>query len=205
MAVKKQWYEIIAPKMFGEKVVGETLAADPKQLIGRKINVSLMDMSRDFAKFYLKMSFRVVSVEGMKAYTKFVGHDIMRERIFRMVQRRLRRVDCVQDVTTKDGQKLRVKTVFVLAKRVGTSLKDATRKKCREVVEKAATENTLEDFVKLIIAGEVQNRVKQDCYKIYPIGGIEIRKSELFEEKKTGGKAEEAPEAKEAAAIVAAE
>lgn len=195
MAVKKQWYEVIAPKMFGEKTVGETLAADPKQLIGRKISVNLMDMSRDFSKFYLKMIFRIVSVEGMKAYTKFVGHDIMRERIFRMVQRRLRRVDCVQDVTTMDGQKLRVKTVFVLAKRVGTSLKDATRKKCREVVEKAATENALEDFVKLIIAGEVQSKIKQECYKIYPVGNIEIRKSELFEEKKSAEKEEKAVEA----------
>ena len=181
MAVKKQWYEIIAPKMFGEKPVGETPAANPKQIIGRTVKVSLMDMSRDFSKFYLKMLFRIVSVEGSKAYTKFVGHDIMRERVYRMVQRRLRRVDCVQDAETKDGHTLRVKTVFVLMKRAGTSLKDAARKKCREVVEQSLKENSLEDAVKLIISGELQNKIKKECYKIFPVGNVEIRKSELKE------------------------
>ena len=33
MAIKKQWYEIVAPEMFGSAVVGQTLAADPKYLL----------------------------------------------------------------------------------------------------------------------------------------------------------------------------
>ena len=28
MALKKQWYEIVAPEMFGSKVIGETLAVE---------------------------------------------------------------------------------------------------------------------------------------------------------------------------------
>ena len=81
MAIKKQWYEIISPKMFGEKVVGETLAVDPKSLVGRKIEVSLMELSRNYSQFYIKLEFRVEKVEGNKAFTTFVGHDIMRERV----------------------------------------------------------------------------------------------------------------------------
>ena len=89
LAIKKQWYEIVAPKMFGEKVVGETLAVEPKQLIGRKIETNLVELSKDFSKFYVKLHFQINNVEGNKAYTKLVGHDVMRERIYRMVKRRV--------------------------------------------------------------------------------------------------------------------
>ena len=41
MAIKKTWYEILAPKEFGEAVIAETPTANPKHLIGRKINISL--------------------------------------------------------------------------------------------------------------------------------------------------------------------
>jgi len=92
LAEKKKWYQIVAPKMFDEKPLAETLAAEPEQLIGRTIEVSLMNLTKDYSRFYMKMLFQVERVEGDIAYTKFVGHDVMRDRIYRMVQRRVRRV-----------------------------------------------------------------------------------------------------------------
>ena len=87
MALKKKWYEIISPKMFGEKRVGDTLSVDPSGLIGRKIEVSMLELSNSYQKFYVKACFQIVHVDGDRAFTKFVGHDIMRERLYRMVQR----------------------------------------------------------------------------------------------------------------------
>ena len=179
MAIKKQWYEIMSPKLFGEKVVGETLAVDPKNLIGRKVAVSLMEVSRNYSKFYIKLDLQIDRVEGGKAFTKFVGHDIMRERVYRMVQRHGRRVDVVQDVTTKDGKKVRIKTVFMLIKRVGKSTKDAARKMAKDMVDDMAKEMTFEEMINSIIAGDIQHDIRKECTKIYPIGSIEIRKTEL--------------------------
>ncbi|MFH0832926.1 MAG: 30S ribosomal protein S3ae [Candidatus Aenigmatarchaeota archaeon] len=182
--LKKQWYEIVAPKAFEEKVVGETLANDPKQLIGRTIEVNVIDLLGDYSKFYFKIKFQAEKIEGSKIFTKFVGHECMRERVYRMVQRHVRRVDCIQDVNTKDGVKVRIKTIFVLASRVGTSLKDKSRKKAKEIVEKVVKEKTLDEFVKMIISGELQMMIKKDCSKIYPVGNVEIRKTEVLKEKK---------------------
>ncbi len=192
MALKKQWYEIISTKAFGEKTLGETPAADPKSLIGRKMVVSLLEMSRDYQKFYIKLVFQVDNIQGTKAYTKLVGHDMMRERIYRMVQRRVRRVDVIQDVTTKDGVKMRIKTVFVLVRRVGTSIKSATRAKAREIIEAAIKEKTFDDLMASIISGDLQQSVRKECSKISPVGNLEIRKSEVFSEKKKSGNAEKA-------------
>jgi len=183
MALRKQWYEIISPKMFGEKVVGETLASDPRQLIGRTIEVSLMELSRDFSRFYIKLVFQITEVNGQKARTKFIGHDTMYERVYRMVQRHTRRVDVIQDVVTKDNIKVRVKLIFTLLRRVNTSLKTDARALAKEIIETAAKENSFEDFINMIIKGELQQVIRKGCGKIYPVGNIEIRKTEVLEQK----------------------
>ena len=183
MAVRKQWYEIIAPEIFDSKIVGETLAADPRQLVGRVIDVSLIDVSSNYSKFYVKVRLQITNIDGNKAVTKLVGHECMRERVYRMVQRHGRRVDAIQDVTTKDGIHLRVKTVFMLIKRVGASTKDATRKLMRILIEEAATKSNFDDFMNAIISGDLQHKVRKECSKVYPIGGIEIRRTELVKEK----------------------
>lgn len=181
MAVKKTWYEIVAPTIFGSGIIGETLAADSRQLVGRTMDVSLMDISRNYSKFYVKVRLKIDSVEGGKARTKLVGHDVMRERVYRMVQRHGRRVDAIQDVVTKDGAKLRVKTVFMLIKRVGVSTKDATRKLAVELIDEAAKKSTFEEFMNAVIAGDLQHSMKKACSKVYPVGSIEIRRTELIE------------------------
>lgn len=181
MAVKKQWYEIVTPKAFGAAVVAETLAADPKQLIGRTINVSLMEISRDYSKFYVKLKLQVDNVEGNKAMTKFVGHNVMYERIYRMIQRHMRRVDVIYDTKTKDDKNMRIKVVFVMLKRVNSSIKSAARKVVNELIDKVAKENDMEKFVNIMITGELQKMIKKDVSKIYPVGNVEIRKSELQE------------------------
>ncbi|MBI4895028.1 MAG: hypothetical protein HY831_00910 [Candidatus Aenigmarchaeota archaeon] len=180
MAVKKTWYEIVAPKMFGEVPIGETLVFEPKNLIGRNIKVNLTDLGKEYSKFFMKMVFKVDNVEKNRASTRFVGHDVTSERIYRMVQRRARRVDCIADFTTADKQKIRLKIIAILTRRVGTSIKDVVRAKIKEVTEKYVSNIELEPLVKSIIADHLQRTIKEECKKIYPIGQVELRKSELL-------------------------
>ena len=180
MALKKTWYEIVAPKMFGEVIIGNTLAFDPKNLIGRNIKVNLNELGREYSKFYMKMIFKIENIDGTKALTRFAGHDVTTERIYRMVQRRTRRVDCIVDTQTNDGQKIRLKVIAILVKRVGTSVKDNVRKKIKEIVENFVKDVTLEALIKSIVNDELQKIVREDSKKIYPIGAVEVRKSELL-------------------------
>ena len=101
-----------------------------------------------------------------------------------MVQRHGRRVDVVQDVTTKDGVKMRMKTVFMLIRRVGTSTKNAARSMAREEIDAIAKEKKFEELMDMIIKGEMQMHLKRFCSKVYPVGNMEVRKTEMFEEKK---------------------
>ena len=181
MAIKKQWYDIIAPRLFDEKKIGETLSADPKRLIGRTISVSLADLTGDYSKFYIKLLFQIERIDE-KAHAKFIGHECMHERVYRMVHRYMRRVDCIQDVVTRDNKVVRIKIVFILLKRVNTSIKNSARNGTEKLLGRIAKEKTFDDFVKMMITEELQNAIKKEISKIYPVGNIEVRKSELLGE-----------------------
>lgn len=180
MAIKKLWYDILAPKQFGEKKIGESPAAEPKHLIGRTLKVALSELGDEFQKFYLKLVLKVTDVQGTQAKTEIVGLDCMYERIYRMVQRHTRRVDSIQPVKTKDGRKLVVKSVLIIPRRVGTSVKDSVRQKLREVIEREVSALTFEEFINSVISDKLQQSVRAECKKIYPIGQVEIRKSEVL-------------------------
>ncbi len=181
MAIKKQWYEIVAPEMFGGKVIGETPSVDPRYLENRVIDITITELLGDYSRFFMKVRLQVERVDGTKAYTRFVGHSCLTERIYRMVQRRTRRVDSIVDVTTEDKRKIRLKMVLVLARRVKTSVKDVVRAKMRQLMLEKTEKMQFEELVKDIIDGKFQAYVRDECRKIYPVSGIEIRRSEVMD------------------------
>src|SRR3972149_1479503 len=106
----KQWVSIMAPKFFGEVEIGKTFATEPDYIIGRKIITNAMNVVNDLDKFYMKLIFTISSINGTKALTEFTGTQLMSEYITRLVLTRVRRTDLVQDLMTKDGVKVRVKS-----------------------------------------------------------------------------------------------
>lgn len=184
----EQWYTIVAPKMFGEVEFGQTLAGEPGSIVGRRISSSLMELINDFHKYYMKFSFRVASVEGTRALTEFDGAECMHDYVSRMVTRWARRVDTVQDLTTKDGVKIRVKGIAIIPRRVKSSVKSAVRDEVRKVIAAEISEATLEDVIKGVISDTIKKHVLRNAQKIYPMRSFEIRKIELVPEKKPGEK-----------------
>ena len=183
MGLNKEWYQIIAPPIFGNKVVGETPAFDSKNIMGRTYDASLVELNDDFSKFYIKVKLKVYKIEGTKAYTNFVGHEIVRERIYRLVQRRSERVDVIKDVTLGDGSKIRFKVLIILLRNTSNSINTSVRKRTEEILEEWKSK-TLDDAIKGIISGEMAKKLKSELRKIYPVGAVEIRKTELLKQPK---------------------
>lgn len=176
----KQWYTIVAPKMFGKVEIGRTITDDPEKLVGRKISVSLMNLLNDFRKYYMKFIFRVVSVDGSTAMTEFDGSECMRDYISRIVRRRSRRVDTIQNLVTKDGIKIRVKGLAIIPRQVKTSVKDTVRDSIREIIENEVERANLEDLIKRIISDDIKRRILRESSRIYPVRSFEIRKIEVL-------------------------
>jgi len=178
-AKTKQWFTIVAPKFFGDREIGRTIVSNPNSLIGRRITVSAIEMSGNVEKYYLKLAFKISKVNGDKAFTEFDGTEILRDYISRMVLHRVRKVEAVQDLQTKDNVKIRVKSLAVISRRVKSTIQLAVRNKLKEMVTEYVTNSTLEEFIEKILSDEMRNRVLQELRKIYPVRNFDIRKTEI--------------------------
>ena len=93
--LKKRWFSLVAPKMFGNQSLGDIPSFTPESIVGRNITVNLMNLTRDMRTQNVNVSFSVGKVMGDKAYTDFVGYRIMPSAIKRLVKRMGNRVDYV--------------------------------------------------------------------------------------------------------------
>ena len=67
----KRWYTIRAPRTpWSFRVIGETLAEDPSQLIGRNYEIIQNELDGDFSKMHVKVVFKVTDVLGNDAITE---------------------------------------------------------------------------------------------------------------------------------------
>lgn len=184
MAVKlkgKQWFTILSPKYFGENEIGKTVAAIPNNLVGKTVNVSAVELTNDINKYYLKFKFKITSVNSDKAFTQFFGSECMQDYISRMVLHRVRRIDSIQDLTTTDKMKIRVKGLTIVSKKVKSSITLKIREFVSDLIKKQVEESTLEEFLQKMLSNEIKNKILREGRRIYPIRNFEIRKTEIIQ------------------------
>lgn len=184
MAVKlkgKQWFKIIAPKYFDEKNLGETVAATPESLVGKTVNLSAIELTNDMNKYYLKLKLKIKSVNGDKAFTQFYGSECLQDYISRMVLHRIRRIDSIQDLTTQDNVKIRVKGLTIVSKKVKSSVAAKIRQFVAALIKKQVEESTLEEFLYKMLSNEIKNKILREGRTIYPIRNFEVRKTEIIQ------------------------
>lgn len=178
----KEWYDILAPSMFGNSKIGETLASEPEKVKGRIIETTLGDLIDDFSKTHIKVYFKIIEVEDHEAKTTFVGHDMSREYIRSQVRRRITKIDCITDVTTSDGRKLRITAIAVTLNRVQSSQKKSLHSKMENYMKKRAKDYEFDQLAQQMILGKFASDVYKHVKKICPIRRVEVKKSKVLGE-----------------------
>lgn len=174
----KEWYILVAPKIFKEKVIGETPVGDPKTLIGRKVDAYLINLIDDLSKYYLKFYFKVNDIKENKAHTEFAGLECLRDYISRLIRYGIKRIDTIQDLTTKDEKKIRVKTITITSKKMKKNVEAGLKKFVEEKFKKEVESSKLDEFIEKIINDTIKNSIINEGSKIYPIRAFEVRKVE---------------------------
>ncbi|MCE4625733.1 MAG: 30S ribosomal protein S3ae [Desulfurococcales archaeon] len=181
---QKKWYTVVAPPVFGEAPLGTTPADDPDKLIGRVMEVTLFDITGDYAHVHIKLYFQIVKVEGDTAYTRFKGHELLRDYLRSLTRRKSSKITGIFDVWTKDGYGLRVTGVVFTRYRCKTSQKKLIRKRMKEVIEARAAASTLDEFIQAMVfsdqEGSLAQEIDEAARKIYAIRKVEIAKSKLL-------------------------
>ncbi len=175
----KQWYNLVAPEMFGKANIGETVADVPEKLIGRVIEVTLGELTNDLSKQNIKLLLKVDSVGGDSAYTKFTGHQLTQDYLRSLVKRATSNIETNISVLTKDGYTVRVKPSCYTIKRARANQVKAIRSIMNSVITSRAREMDLEQFVQEIVTGKLSASIYHDVKPIYPLRRVEVRKTEI--------------------------
>ena len=177
---EKEWYDIIAPPMFGSAKIGETPALDEPQILGRVFETTLGDLIDDFSKSHVKLLFQIKSVEGNRALTSFIGHDMPRDYIRSQFRRRAAKVGDISTVTTQDGSKLRVSSMVTTLRRIQSSRVEAIRRDMRKVIEARARERTFDQFVQEVVLGKLSADIYKEVKRYCPVKRAEVFKSKVL-------------------------
>lgn len=177
---EKKWYDIVAPPMFGSAKIGETLASDPSQLIGRLFETTLGDLIEDFSKSHIKLYFQVRGVEEGRALTSFISHDMARDYIRSQIRRRATRISNISTVTTQDGHRLRVSSIITTLRRVQSSQLEAIRRDMRNVIKDRAGQRTFDQFVQEVVLGKLSADIYKKAKKYCPVKRVEVWKTKVL-------------------------
>lgn len=179
---RKEWYDIILPRYFGETKVGETPAEEEQLLNGRVFETTLAQITGDFSQEYIKMYFQVTGAEDHKATTVFKGHEYLRDYLRSLVRRRSTKVDGIYRVTTTDGYRVKVIVTALTQVRIKSSQEHEIRALMTGIVEEKAKTLTFDQLAHEMVLGKLASDVYSQAKNVTALRHVGVRKSELISE-----------------------
>ena len=179
----KRWIKVRAPGLFQHVELGETVATEPEQVVGRTIEATLPELSGtpDAGKAHVKLRFRVERLSGDGvAEARFIGHDLTSDYVRRLARRKRSKIDISVTVTTKDGVQFVLKPVAVGEQRLQTRLRAQLRHRLVEILTTTAQQRSAPQFVADMLQGELAKALSHGVKSLYPLKKIEIRRSEVL-------------------------
>ncbi len=178
----KRWFTIRAPRNpWSFRVIGETLAEDSEQLIGRTYDIMQNELDGDFSKMHVQVVFRITESVGGDALTEFIGHHVLKDHIRRQIRRHRGKVDDTVDVVTEDGYYVRFKPLLISRSRVKSSQKSAMRASARETILTMGASSTWIHLQKALLDGTMEAAIKESVSKVTPVRTVMIRRSQLLQ------------------------
>ncbi|MGB6500624.1 MAG: 30S ribosomal protein S3ae [Thermoplasmata archaeon] len=179
----KHWIKVRAPGLFQHVELGETVATEVEQVVGRTIEATLPELSGtpDAGKAHVKLRFQIERLSGDGvAEARFIGHDLTSDYVRRLARRKRSKIDISVAVTTKDGVKFILKPVAVGEQRLQTRLRAELRHRIVEILTTHAQQRTAPQFVGDMLQGELSKALSHGVKSLYPLKKIEIRRSEVL-------------------------
>tara|TARA_Y100000034_G_scaffold135855_1_gene209463 strand:+ start:1399 stop:1950 length:552 start_codon:yes stop_codon:yes gene_type:complete len=172
---KKQWYEILASKHFHNIVIGECVAYEDKNLIGKVINTNLGNLTRDMKLQNVRLKFRVNEVKEGKAHTEVKGYGLATSYVKRIVRVGRSRIDDSFLITTKDNIKIRLKPLILTKHKTQKNVLKGMRGLVKNDFIEYVKKETYTQFVSDLISKKLQRDLRRKLSKIYPVSVVEVR------------------------------
>ncbi|UCD01467.1 MAG: 30S ribosomal protein S3ae [Promethearchaeota archaeon] len=176
----KNWYKILAPRIFKNKEIGEVIGTE-NNIIGRIVETLMYDFTGEYKDISLKLNFKIVEVneEAKKCNTLFQGHSYTNDYIRSLVNRGSTKIQTILNLTTKDKYTFRVTMIATTIRRARSSQQILIRKIVTEILREFAKSLNHEKFIAGMVYGEFQNQILRVAKTIYPLSNSVIIKSKL--------------------------
>jgi len=178
---KKKWYKILAPEVFNSQILGETSTFEVDKVVGKAMNVNLMNLTGEVRNQNVNIKLKVREVKENQGHTEVVGYTLSPAFIKRVVRRRHTRVDATYTIKTKDNKSMIVKPLIITKNRANRSEVTILRTTTLETLTEIAGNTNYTDFIKGIVQYRTQLDMRKKLSKIYPLKTFEIKKMRLVE------------------------
>jgi small subunit ribosomal protein S3Ae len=181
---EKKWFKVLASPEFDEKPIGEVLASEQNNLIGRKVVISLQEITGNLRQTHIKLRFKIKEVANSDAKTQFIGHSLASDYVRRLTRKGRKKIDSSFEVETKKKIRVQIKPFVITQGRIQTSKQRAIRELIKKEIRKFSEEKEFDEFIKAMLSSELATHCYGVCKQISPLRRIEIWKSEVIPLKK---------------------
>ena len=176
---EKRWYTVLAPEHFDRDEIGQTVAVEPEQAVGRTIETTLADLRNDASGNNTKLTFKITEVAGENAYTEFIKHEMTRDYMRSLVRRGSSKVAAYETVLTSDDYRVQIQPVTLTTKSADQSQEKAIRRTMIDLVRETARERTFVDLTEGVVEGRLSSAIYNEAKTIDPLRRVEIQKFTL--------------------------
>jgi small subunit ribosomal protein S3Ae len=178
----KNWYNILAPKIFNQAQVGEAAAGSNEELVGRIINTHFSELTGDITKQFIKLKLKVENVQGENALTDIIEYELSKQYLQRMIRRGTSKMEEIIDLNIKD-KPVRIKIIMITASKAQSSQKSSLRNALRTEIVKTFKSSDLNNLIITLAAGKLQREILKTIKIVFPVRFLEVRKIEILNPK----------------------
>jgi small subunit ribosomal protein S3Ae len=177
---EKVWVHVKAPAAFGEKMIGYIPITDEQKSIGRVIEITLYDLTKEDPTHYqTKLFFQIIGFDDGYARTVFKGHEYAREYLRSLVRRGSSMINFIKNYQTRDGVTVRVYVVVFTRDRINSSRKTAIRLVADRVLAERVPTLSYDQFAQEAVLGKLASDIYNEAKRICPLRHVGVRKTKL--------------------------
>jgi small subunit ribosomal protein S3Ae len=172
---RKNWHKILAPKLFDEIELGESLLLAPEDLQQKMVETNLMHLTKDIKKQNISVKFKVVDIKGTVGHTQLVSYTMIPASVKRLVRSNRDRIDDSYVVKTKDDLNVRVKPLIITRNNLSAQQRTVMRKLTEDTILSFFEKHSYDEFIKSVLDVSLVKQIKEVIGKIAPVRTVEIR------------------------------
>ena len=171
---KFKWLPIFGPNEFKTVEVGETLVMEPKDAIGKILEIDLGTLTGDSKRQSMNVILRITDFKDEKLNTEILGCALMSSYVRRLTKSTKSKIELSFPVKTKD-QNLRIKPIIILKHKTIRSIQTSISNKVQELIKEKLSTLDFIQVLDAVVSLRLQKELQKELSKIYPIGILLVK------------------------------